>query len=162
VAEIRTATERDVPAILALIEGLAEYERLAEEVVATEPALRESLFGRTPRAEVVMAWEGESAAGFAVWFHTYSTFLARPGLYLEDLFVRPAFRGRGIGRQLLRHLASVAVARGCGRMEWSVLDWNQPAIGFYERLGARRMEQWHLYRLTGDRLAALAAEGAFT
>jgi GNAT superfamily N-acetyltransferase len=157
--EIRRASERDVPTILSLIRGLAEYERLDHDVVATETALRESLFGATPRAEVVIAYEGETPAGFALWFHNYSTFLGKPGLYLEDLFVRPEFRGRGIGTRLLTHLAALAVERGCGRMEWSVLDWNAPAIGFYERIGAQRMHEWHLYRLTGDRLAAVAARG---
>ena len=155
--ELRAATERDVPTILSLIQGLAAYEHLADEVSATEAALRESLFGGTPRAEIVMAFAGAEPAGFALWFHNYSTFLARPGLYLEDLFVRPEFRGRGIGRMLLTHLAGVAVARGCGRMEWSVLDWNADAIRFYERLGARRMNEWHLYRVAGPALAALAS-----
>jgi GNAT superfamily N-acetyltransferase len=157
-ARIVEATGRDVPTILALIKGLAEYERLTHEVVATEEMIRESLFGATPRAEVVLAYVGDTPAGFALWFHNYSTFLGRPGLYLEDLFVLPAFRGRGIGRQLLAHLAVIAVDRGCGRMEWSVLDWNAPAIGFYERLGAEQMADWNLYRVTGERLVALAGQ----
>jgi GNAT superfamily N-acetyltransferase len=155
--DIRQATAEDLPVILALIRGLADYERLAHEVVATEEALRETLFGPNPRAEVVLARQDGAPAGFALWFHNYSTFLAKPGLYLEDLFVLPEFRGRGIGRRLLAHLAAVAVARGCGRMEWSVLDWNAPAIAFYERLGARRMDEWTVYRLTGDTLASVAA-----
>jgi GNAT superfamily N-acetyltransferase len=152
---IEPATERDVPLILRLITGLAEYERLAHQVVATEDALRATLFGARPAAEVVIAYAGDEAAGFALWFHNYSTFLARPGLYLEDLFVRPEWRGKGIGRALLAHLARIAVARGCGRMEWSVLDWNESAIGFYRRLGAELLDDWRICRVTGDRLAAL-------
>jgi GNAT superfamily N-acetyltransferase len=155
---IEPATERDVPLILRLITGLAEYERLAHQVVATEDALRDTLFGPRPAAEVVIAYAGDEPAGFALWFHNYSTFLARPGLYLEDLFVRPEWRGKGIGRALLAHLARVAVARGCGRMEWSVLDWNESAIGFYRRLGAELLDDWRICRVTGDRLAALGAQ----
>ena len=153
---IEPATERDVPLILRLIGALAEYERLAHQVVATEAALRATLFGPAPAAEVVIAYADEQPAGFALWFHNYSTFLARPGLYLEDLFVLSEWRGHGVGRQLLAHLARVAVERGCGRMEWSVLDWNEPAIGFYRKLGAAVMEDWRICRLTGDTLAALA------
>jgi GNAT superfamily N-acetyltransferase len=155
--QIRPAREEDVPTILGLIRGLAEYERLAHEVTASEDALRASLFGAHPSAEVVIAYVSDTPAGFALWFHNYSTFLAKPGLYLEDLFVLPAFRGRGIGKALLTHLAGIAVDRGCGRMEWTVLDWNAPAIGFYERIGARRMAEWNLYRMTGAQLDALAA-----
>ena len=128
------------------------YERLGDEVVATEDGLRESLFGERPAAEVVLARIGAEAVGFAVWFRTYSTFLGCPGLYLEDLFVVPHWRGRGIGRALLAHLARIAVAGGFGRLEWSVLDWNTPAIGFYGSLGARPMDEWTVYRLTGDAL----------
>lgn len=153
---IEPAGVRDVPVVLSLIEALAEYERLAHEVVATEADVRESLFGATPHAEAVVARAGTEAVGFAVWFHNYSAFLSRPGLYLEDLFVLPAWRGRGIGQALLRHLARVAVERGCGRMEWAVLDWNDPAIGFYRRIGARPMDEWTVYRLTGDALERLA------
>lgn len=153
---IEPADVRDVPVVLSLIEALAEYERLAHEVVATEADVRESLFGATPHAEAVVARAGTEAVGFAVWFHNYSAFLSRPGLYLEDLFVLPAWRGRGIGQALLRHLARVAVERGCGRMEWAVLDWNDPAIGFYRRIGARPMDEWTVYRLTGDALERLA------
>jgi len=153
---IEPATERDVPLILRLIGGLAEYERLAHQVVATEAALRDTLFGPTPAAEVVIAHVDGQPAGFALWFHNYSTFLARPGLYLEDLFVLPEWRGHGVGRRLLSHLAGVAVERGCGRMEWAVLDWNEPAIGFYRKLGATVLEDWRICRLTGDTLAALA------
>lgn len=155
---IEPASEGDVPLILGLIKALAEYERLAHEVVATEADIRESLFGAQPHAEAVIARVGSEAVGFAVWFYTYSTFLARPGLYLEDVFVLPAWRGRGIGRALLGHLARLAVARGCGRMEWSVLDWNEPAIGFYRRIGAQPMDEWTVYRLTGDALRRLAGD----
>jgi GNAT superfamily N-acetyltransferase len=150
------ADVRDVPLILSLIKALGEYERLTHEVVATETSLRESLFGAAPHAEAIIARVGTEAAGFALWFHSYSTFLARPGLYLEDLFVLPEWRGRGIGRALLQHLARVATERGCGRMEWSVLDWNEQAIGFYRRIGARAMDEWTVYRLTGDALNRLA------
>jgi GNAT superfamily N-acetyltransferase len=150
-------TERDVPLILRLITALAEYERLAHQLVATEAALQETLFGTHPAAEVVIAYVDDVPAGFALWFHNYSTFLARPGLYLEDLFVLPECRGHGVGRRLLTHLASVAVERRCGRMEWSVLDWNEQAIGFYRKLGATVMEDWRICRLTGDTLAALGA-----
>jgi GNAT superfamily N-acetyltransferase len=156
--EIVRATERDVPLILSLIKALAEYERLGSHVVANESLIRDSLFGPHPSAEVAIARAGAEPVGFALWFHTYSTFLGRPGLYLEDLFVAPQWRGRGIGRALLVYLARVAVARNCGRLEWSVLDWNEPAIGFYRRLGAEPMDEWTVYRLAGDALARLAAE----
>jgi GNAT superfamily N-acetyltransferase len=155
---IDAAVPADAPTILELIAALADYERLEAEVVADEAAVRASLFGPAPAAEVVIARVEGEAVGFAVWFHSYSTFLGRRGLYLEDLFVRPAWRGRGIGRALLTHLARIAVARRCGRMEWSVLDWNEPAIGFYRRLGARPMDGWTVYRLTGEALSKLAAE----
>ena len=153
---IEPASIRDVPLILSLITALADYERLAHEVEATEAGLRESLFGAAPRAEAVIARVGGEAVGFAVWFHSYSTFLARPGLHLEDLFVLPEWRGRGVGRALLRHLARVAVDRDCGRMEWSVLDWNDQAIGFYRSIGARAMDEWTVHRLTGHALDRLA------
>ena len=164
---IASATVDDVPLILGFIKELAEYERLAHEVVATEERLRETLFGARPAAEVIIARAGvdgaegpvginEEPAGFALSFSTYSTFLARPGIYLEDLFVRPEWRGRGIGRALLTHLARLAVERGCGRLEWAVLDWNEPAIGFYRRLGARPMDEWTTFRLTGEALVKLA------
>jgi len=155
---IERATARDVSLILSLIKGLAEYERLGKEVVATEAGLRESLFGPRAAAEVAIAYAGDEAVGFAVWFHSYSTFLGRAGLYLEDLFVLPQWRGRGIGRQLLVHVARVAVDRGCGRMEWSVLNWNEPAIRFYRRMGARAMDEWTVYRVTGETLTRLAGE----
>jgi GNAT superfamily N-acetyltransferase len=152
---LRAATLADVPVILRCIRGLAEYEKLAHECIASEELLRESLFGESPAAQVVLAMAGDEPAGFALWFRNYSTFLARPGIYLEDLFVFPAFRGRGIGRRLLEHLAQVAVSRGYGRLEWAVLDWNVDAIGFYESLGAIAMSDWTTYRVTGPALAAL-------
>lgn len=147
-----------MPLILAFIRELAEYEKLRHEAVVTEAQLRETLFGPRPYAEVVLAEVEGEALGFALYFHNYSTFLGRPGLYLEDLYVRPEARGMGIGRRLLVHLARVARERGCGRMEWSVLDWNEPAIGFYRALDARPMDEWTVFRLTGEALAALAAE----
>lgn len=157
---IRPATVADVAQILSFIRELAEYEKLAHAAVATEADLRETLFGARPCAEVLVAeWTAEGAtspAGFALFFHNYSTFLGKPGLYLEDLFVRPAFRQKGIGAALLGHLARLAVARGCGRFEWAVLDWNEPAIGFYRKLGALPQEEWTTFRVTGDALAALA------
>ena len=155
---IRPAVADDTPLIVELIRGLAEYERLAHECVATEERVRASLFGPRPDAEVVIAEVDGRPAGFALFFHNYSTFLARRGLYLEDLFVFPEYRGRGVGRALLAHLARLAVARGCGRFEWSVLDWNEPAIRFYTSLGAVPMDDWTVYRLTGEALARLAAE----
>ncbi len=157
---IAPATEKDVPVILELIQGLAAYERLAHEVVATPESVRESLFGAHAAAEVVIAYLDQEPVGFAVWFRNYSTFLGRAGLYLEDLFVKPERRGQGIGRTLLAHVASVAVARGAGRMEWSVLDWNEPAIGFYRGIGAIPMDGWTVYRLTGDALEQLALTSA--
>lgn len=153
------ATERDVPAILALIEGLAEYEKLSAEVTATEAGLRESLFGRNPAAEVLVAWADAAPVGFAVYFQNYSTFLGRPGIYLEDLFVLPEWRRRGHGRRLLAEVARVALERKCGRLEWAVLDWNEPALQFYRSLGAKAMDEWTVYRLTGDAIRRLA-EGA--
>ena len=154
---LRAATAADTALVLRFIVELAEYERLAHEVVATEDDLARTLFGPTPAAEVVIAeWDGEPV-GFALFFGSYSTFLARPGLYLEDLYVRPTHRGRGIGLALLRHLAGLAVARGHGRFEWSVLDWNEPAIRFYQSHGAVPLADWTRFRVTGDALHALAA-----
>ena len=151
------AAESDLPVILDLIQELARYEKLAHEVTATEARLRETLFGSKPAAEVLLArWQDENA-GFAVFFMNYSTFLAQPGLYLEDLYIRPHLRGKGIGLALLRALASIATDRRCGRLEWAVLDWNQPAIGFYKKLGAVALDQWTTYRLRGDALKMLAA-----
>jgi GNAT superfamily N-acetyltransferase len=155
---IERATERDVPLILRLIKDLAEYERMSSDVVATEQGLRDSLFGARPAAEVIIAYAGDTPAGFALFFHNYSTFLGKPGLYLEDLFVVPEFRGNGYGRELLRELAAIAVERGCGRFEWSVLDWNEPAIGFYKKLGAKLMDAWKIFRVTGDALTKLAED----
>ena len=154
---IRPATEADVPLIVELIRGLAEYERLAHECVATEERVRESLFGPRPDAEVVIADVGGEPAGFALFFHNYSTFLARRGLYLEDLFVLPEHRGAGVGRALLAHLARLALDRGCGRLEWWVLDWNEPAIRFYRSIGAVPMDEWTVQRVSGDALHRLAA-----
>ena len=154
---IRSATVKDVPLIRELIEGLAEYERLRHQCVATDELLTATLFGERPVAEVVIAEADGTPAGFALFFHNYSTFLARPGIYLEDLFVRPGHRGQGIGRALLQHLASLAIARGCGRLEWAVLDWNVDAIGFYTGLGALPQDDWTTYRVTGDALSQLAS-----
>ena len=154
---IERATERDVPLILRLINGLAEYEKLAHEVTATEAGLRETLFGARPAADVIIGYTGDTPVGFALFFPNYSTFLGKPGLYLEDLFVLPEWRGHGFGRGLLTQLAKIAVERGCGRFEWSVLDWNEPAIGFYKSLGATLMDGWSIFRVTGDALTKLAA-----
>ena len=150
--QIVPARPDDVPVILELIRGLGEYERLSDEIVATEDGLRKWLFGERPAAEVVLANVDSTVAGFALFFHNFSTFLGRPGLYLEDLFVKPEWRGRGIGQRLLVHLAGLAVERGCGRVEWTVLDWNEPAIAFYESIGAQRMRAWQICRLTGATL----------
>lgn len=158
-AEIRPATEDDVPIILSLIRELAEYERLSHEVVATEGLLRESLFGERRGAEVLIACCKGAPAGFALFFHSFSTFLGRPGIYLEDLYVKPEFRGRGIGRALLAHLARLAKERGCGRLEWAVLDWNEPAIKLYKSIGAVPMDEWTVYRVTGEALETLATRG---
>jgi GNAT superfamily N-acetyltransferase len=171
---LRPAREEDVPAVLRLITALGEYEKLSHEVMATEAQIHEALFGARPAAEVVIAWarpspeasagktgreEGRADSepiGFALFFHNFSTFLGRRGLYLEDLFVVPEWRGRGVGKRLLRHLARIAVDRNCGRMEWAVLDWNTSAVGFYQRLGARVLEDWRVCRVTGAQLTALA------
>jgi GNAT superfamily N-acetyltransferase len=153
---ISVATAADVPLILDLIRGIAEYEKLSHEVVATEALLREHLFGPNPKAEVRIARIGGQAVGFALFFHNFSTFVGRPGIYLEDLFVRPEFRGKGVGRALLRELARIATERKCGRLEWSVLDWNEPAIRFYESLGAKPMSEWTIYRMTDDAIRKLA------
>jgi GNAT superfamily N-acetyltransferase len=158
-AEIRPATEDDVPIILSLIRELAAYERLSHEVVATEGLLRESLFGERRGAEVLIVCCKGAPAGFALFFHSFSTFLGRPGIYLEDLYVKPEFRGRGIGRALLTHLARLAKERGCGRLEWSVLDWNEPAIKLYKSIGAVPMDEWTVYRVTGEALETLATRG---
>ena len=150
------ATERDAATIVTLIAELAEYERIADDMAATEDDIREALFGEWPSAEAVLAYIGPELAGYALFFHNFSTFVGRRGLYLEDVFVRPAFRTRGVGSRLLGHVARVAVERRCGRMEWSVLDWNESAIRFYRSLGARAMDEWTVYRLSGDALARAA------
>ncbi len=154
---MREASEEDVPLILSFIRELAEYEKLSHEVVATEEELRESLFGERRYAEVLIAEHDGSPAGFALFFHNFSTFLGKPGIYLEDLYVKPAFRGAGVGKKLLVHLARLAKRRGCGRLEWWVLDWNEPSIGFYESLDATAMEDWTVYRLAGKALEDLAS-----
>jgi GNAT superfamily N-acetyltransferase len=155
-ATIRAATEADVPVLLAFIRELAEYEKLTPEVSATEEQLRATLFGARIFAEALIACADDQPAGFALFFHNYSTFLARPGLYLEDLYVRPAYRGRGLGKLLLTTVARLAVARGCGRYEWTVLDWNTPSIRFYESLGAEIKGDWRIMRVTGDALKNMA------
>jgi GNAT superfamily N-acetyltransferase len=154
---IREAVPADVPAILALINALGEYERLAHECVGTEAQLREHLFGPEPAASVLIGLVDGEVAGFALWFRTYSTFLTRPGIWLEDLFVLPERRGTGLGKALLGRLAAICMARGYGRLEWNVLDWNAPAIAFYEAQGAVEMAGWSRYRATGEALARLAA-----
>lgn len=157
---VRPATAGDVPLIRALIAELAEYERLADAAVATDEGLRGQLFGAQPAAEVLIGEVDGQAAGFALFFHNFSTFLGKRGLYLEDLFVRPAARGAGLGKHLMAALARIAVQRDCGRFEWNVLDWNAPAIGFYRRLGAAGMDEWTVQRLEGDALHALAASAS--
>ena len=152
---IRPAEEKDCGIILEFIRGLAEYERMSDQVVATEELLREWIFEKK-KAEVLIACEGKKPVGFALFFHNFSTFLGRAGIYLEDLFVFPEYRGRGYGRALLKRLAQITVERGCGRLEWACLDWNKPSIDFYLSLGAVPMEEWTVYRLTGDTLNAMA------
>ena len=157
-AQLRPAEVHDVPVIAELIRGLATFERLEDVVTMTEELLTRGLFGARPYAEAVLAEEDGRPVGFALFFHNFSTFLGRPGMYLEDLFVLPDHRGRGIGRALLAYLAQLAVERECGRLEWVVLDWNREAIGFYERLGAHPNSEWTTYRLTGEALLALTRE----
>ncbi|MFT3670150.1 MAG: GNAT family N-acetyltransferase [Pseudoxanthomonas sp.] len=157
---LRPATRADIPQILEFIRGLAEYEKLAHEAVATPALLERHLFGDRPAAEVVIAEADGVPAGFALFFHSFSTFLGQPGLYLEDLFVLPSHRGLGLGKRLMVHLARLAVERGCGRFEWSVLDWNTPAIDFYRRLGAVGLDAWTVQRVSGEALQALAAQDA--
>lgn len=158
---LRSATATDVPVILELIQALASYERMSDDCVASEAKLQATLFGDAPKAEVVLAQTSDgTVAGFALFCGNYSTFLAQPGLWLEDLFVRPEHRGRGIGRMLLGHLARLAESRGCGRVEWAVLDWNTPSIGFYESIGARGQTEWTTFRLTGAALHDLARSHA--
>ncbi|MCA1728383.1 MAG: GNAT family N-acetyltransferase [Actinobacteria bacterium] len=155
--EIRIAIEADVPWILSFIKELARYERLSDEVSATEDLLRESLFGEWQGAEVVIGYRGDEPASFALFFHNFSTFLGRPGIYLEDLYVKPELRGKGIGRAMLAYLAKLAKERDCGRLEWSVLNWNEPAIRLYKGIDAVPMDEWTVYRLTGEALDELAA-----
>ena len=154
---IRFATEDDLPLILDFIRGLAEYEQLADACVATDEKLRSTLFSNSPAAEVLIASVAGEAVGFALFFHNYSTFLAQRGVFLEDLFVKPSARGTGAGRALLAALAQIAIDRDCGRLEWSVLDWNEPAIGFYKKIGAVPMDQWTTFRMSGDALRTLAS-----
>jgi GNAT superfamily N-acetyltransferase len=154
--DIRKAEERDLPLILEFIQALAEYERLRDACVATEQKLRDTLFSSPPAAEVIIARVDGEPMGFALFFHSYSTFLAQRGIYLEDLFVKPAARGQGVGFALLSELARIAVERNCGRLEWAVLDWNQLAIDFYKRIGAVPLDDWNIFRLTGDSLVRVA------
>jgi len=156
IVSLRGATIADTPQILAFIQGLAEYEKLSHVCVATEESLHQTLFGPRPFAEVIIADFDGQPAGFALFFHNYSTFRARPGIYLEDLYVLPALRGKGIGKALLKELARLAVERGCARLEWSVLDWNSPAIEFYKSLGAQPQEEWTIFRVTDEALTRLA------
>ena len=157
--QIRTAAEPDVPLILAFIKELAEYEKLAHTVVTTEDGLRETLFGSRPYAEVLIAELDETPVGFALFFHNFSTFMGRPGIYLEDLYVRPEARGQGAGKRLLAELARLACERNCARLEWCVLDWNTPSIEFYHRQGAVPMDEWTTFRVTGQALQDLAGKG---
>jgi GNAT superfamily N-acetyltransferase len=157
--DIRPAARDDAPLLLELIGELAEYERLHDEVVLDTALLERHLFGERPVAEAVLAEVDGQTAGYALFFPTFSTFLGRPGIWLEDLFVRPPLRGAGVGRALLAHVAGLAVARECGRMEWSALDWNEPALAFYRGLGAKRLPEWQLHRLDGGGLAAVARSG---
>ncbi|MGE0130974.1 MAG: N-acetyltransferase family protein [Blastocatellales bacterium] len=156
--EIKPATTSDAPVILSFIKKLAVYEKLAHEVKATEDILRETLFGERRYAEVIIAYHRGEPAGFALFFHSYSTFLGKPGIYLEDLYVDEQHRGKGFGKALLVHLARLTKERNCGRLEWSVLDWNEPSINFYKSLGARPMDEWNVFRLTGESLDKLANE----
>jgi GNAT superfamily N-acetyltransferase len=155
--EIRAAAVDDVPVIFSFIKKLADYEKLAHEVVATEQSLRETLFGARKTAEVAIGYFEKKPVGLVLFFHNYSTFLGKPGLYIEDLFVDESYRRRGFGAALLGHVARLAIERNCGRLEWSVLDWNQPAIDFYKKLGAVPMSDWTVFRVTGRKLATLAS-----
>ncbi len=156
--QIRSATESDVPVILSFVKKLASYERLSHEVVATEELIRETLFGLRRTAEIAIGYLEAQPVGFVLFFHNYSTFLGKPGLYIEDLFVDEDYRRRGYGRALLLHVARLAKERGCGRLEWSVLNWNQPAIDFYKKLGASPMSEWTVFRVTGESLNELAGK----
>jgi GNAT superfamily N-acetyltransferase len=156
--EIRPATIDEVPLILSFIKKLAQYERLAHEVVATEESLRETLFNSRKTAEVAIGYFQNTPIGLVLFFHNYSTFLSRPGLYIEDLFIDESYRRKGFGAALLRYVARLAIERNCGRVEWSVLDWNKPAVDFYTRLGAVPLSDWTVFRVTGQNLVNLAAE----
>ena len=156
---IQPATPGDVPLLLTFVKELAEYERLTDEVVATEDVLRESLFGPRPAAEALIAYRGNEPVAFAIWFYNFSSFLGRPGLYIEDIYVRPHARGQGVGQAILVHLAHLARQRNCGRMEWVVLDWNEPAISFYKTFGARPMDGWTVFGLTASDIDRLADGG---
>lgn len=155
--DIRQATEKDIPLVLGFIKKLAEYEKMPHEVVATEDLLRKNLFERK-MAEVILGFHQDQPVGFALFFHNFSTFLGKPGIYIEDLYVEPKFRSRGFGREMLSYLARLAKERECGRLEWWVLDWNKSAIGFYEKIGAKPMNEWTVYRVTGKALDKLAAQ----
>lgn len=156
--EIKTVTKNDIPLVLEFIRELAEYERMADQVVASEKSIEQSLFGESPVAEAFMGRVNNEPVAFAIIFHNYSTFVSKPGLYLEDLFVKPEERGKGYGKTMLRFLAKLAVERGCGRFEWAVLDWNKPAVDFYKSLGAEAMDEWTVYRLSGEALANMAQD----
>jgi GNAT superfamily N-acetyltransferase len=156
VFRIQSASEKDVPVILVFIKDLAAYERLSHLVVATEELLRKTLFGERKVAEVILGYEGNTPVAFALFFHNFSTFLGLPGIYLEDLFVKPEYRRKGYGKMMLSHLAQITVERNCGRLEWSVLDWNEPAIDFYRTLGAVALDDWTTFRITGNELKLLA------
>lgn len=153
---IKRAVPEDVPLILSLIKEIAEYEKLSHEVVATEETLNNSLFGENANTEVIIGYYDDKPAGYAVFFHNFSTFIGKSGIYLEDIYVKPELRGKGIGKKLFLHLVKLAVERNCGRMEWSVLNWNSPAINFYQKLGAKAMDEWTVFRLTEDKLNKLA------
>lgn len=156
--QIKPATIDDAPLILSFIKELAEYEKLLHEVVATEDILKETLFGKQPKAEVVIGYLNDTPVSFALFFHNFSTFLGKPGIYLEDLFVRPEARSNGIGQKMLAYLAHLAKSRGCGRLEWWVLDWNEPAISFYKKIGAKAMDEWTVFRVTDQNLDELASK----
>jgi GNAT superfamily N-acetyltransferase len=153
---IKKTTKKDIPTILKFIKLLAEYEKLPSEAKATAKQLEKTLFGKTKYAECVIAYNGKNPVGFALFFHNYSTWLGKPGLYLEDLFVKPEYRGKGYGKTLLKYLAKIAKERDCGRFEWSCLDWNRPSIEFYKKLGAKPMDEWTVYRVSGESLKRLA------
>lgn len=157
---IRNATPDDILLVMELIRALAEYEKLSDRVTATPELIEQALFGPRPLAECLVAEFDGNAAGFALFFHNFSTFIGKPGIYLEDLFVKPEFRGRGLGKALLARLAQIALERDCGRMEWAVLDWNEPSINFYRALGAVSLDDWEIFRLTGDALSELATSTA--